>query len=135
MKQLTLTCITVLSALIFCSCGAWWDATTSYDYYVDPMAPPPPPVYPIGNVPVYYPNYNYAPTPPPPSYNPGFNPGFKPAPSQPNRPSQAPNPPQNNNGGLMGNPGNNNSNSGGQRPGANGNSNGGTYNGKRPGTR
>ncbi|MDE6082180.1 MAG: hypothetical protein K2F70_07920, partial [Muribaculaceae bacterium] len=105
MKNLTLTCLIALSSLLFCSCGAWWDATTSYDFYDDPMAPPPPMVYPIGNVPVYYPNYNPAPPPPPPSYNPGCNPGFKPGNNPPIRPNSVPNAPQNNSGGRVGHPG------------------------------
>lgn len=139
MKKFLLTSLTVLSAIIFSSCGTWWDATTGYDYFVDPTAPPPPPVGVIGNVPVYYPNYNYTPAPPPPpSYNPGYAPGYNPPPKpNNNKPNYTPAPPVNNsNGGMIGNPGNGNgNNNNGQRPGSNSNNNGGTHNGKRPGSR
>lgn len=49
--------------------SAWWDVSMSpYDYYYDPIAPPPPDIYPLPSRPIFYPN----------GWGPGFGPGWGP---------------------------------------------------------
>ncbi len=101
----------VMTAATGCT-AAWWDTTISpYDYYDDPMAPPPPGLYPLPSRPIFYPN-GYGPGwgPAAPGWNRPLPPVYQPVPPQNNRPPQNNNqPPQNTQ-----KPDNN-----GQRPGGN----------------